>query len=316
MGLTTRSPFFVTETTDTERIYASRRKEDFGEDRPLRTLSGSRQQSEGSRSNSRALVDLAAMESETSILEHAVSTSLKKESKNGGSQTTEGLLEKEDDQDEVLRLGRTIEMLLDLLPTIRRIRRTQLLRQEPRDSEKATVVVQESSSMTSATDDPAATSDAGPTISLGLTFDQLLNHSLDLASSLETVLRNDENWAKKNGEKVEAYSGVLRKETDRLRDFKRVKEGKGDSADMQQVISTIATLGKALNDTIKDIAVSEKPKTSEKQRSMFHLIDAKSADDRDETIKALVKMFGIYNAKMWEQSASVPVAKLTKTLIK
>ncbi|CAD6571631.1 MAG: hypothetical protein ASARMPRED_004661 [Alectoria sarmentosa] len=312
-----RALSFVTESTDLEHKHAFSMKEELTEDRLPRVSSDSDLQLDAFRSGSHAILDLAAIERETYVLERVVSNSLENESTREGTPTAEDQSETEDSQDEIMRLGRTIEMLFDLLPTIRRIRRTHLLRQESKDYQKTTVTVQQSSSISSAIDKSAATSDSGPTASLELdvhsgtsrnktvTFDQLLNHSLDLAASLETVLHNDETWAEKNGEKVEAYSGVLRKETDRLREFKKIKEGERDSADMQQIISTIATLGKALNETIKDIAVSEKPKISEKTGSRFHLIDTKSADDRDEKIKALVKKFGVYDAKMREQSALV-----------
>lgn len=289
-----RTLSLATESTDPEQILAFRQKEDAAKDhQPSLSLAGG-QQSGPSRSSTPKIMDLEAIERETQILENAVSTSLDKKVTSKGRPSTEDQSEIKDDHGEFLRLGQTIEMLFDLLPTIRRIRRTHILRQESRDS-----------SLTSATDIPATMSDSGLTTSLGLTFDQLLDHSLNLASSLETVLQNDENWAKKNGEKVEAYSGILRKETDRLREFKKAKGRKRDSADMQLVISTITTLGNALNETIKDITVSEKPKLSEKPGSRYHLIDVKSADDRDEKIKALVKIFGVYNAKMWEQSTLV-----------
>lgn len=231
-----------------------------------------------------------------------MSTSLKSELASEGRKTTENPLETEDEQGETVRLGQTIEMLFDLLPTIRRIRRTHILQQESTDLNNVKMTMQESSSMTSATKNPAPTSDSGLATSFGLIFDQLLDHSLNLASSLETVLQNDENWARKNGEKVEPYSGILLKETDRLREFKKVKESQRDSADVQLVVSTIATLGKALHETIRDIVVSEKPKISEKTSSRIHSIDAKSADDRDEKIKALVKMLRVSNSRMWEQS--------------
>ena len=174
-------------------------------------------------------------------------------------------LETQDDQYEIINLGRPIKNLFDLLPIIRRIRRTHLLRQESEDFNKATVTAQESDSMTSATYKAVAPRNPALGSTLRLSFSRLLEHSLDLASILETVLHNDEDWAVLNGEMFETNSGKLRKETDRPREYEKVKKGKRDMADMQQAVSTSA---KALQETIKDIAVPVKP--------IMHVMDAPS----------------------------------------
>lgn len=253
------------------------------------------------------VVDLETIERETRALEQATRASLQRpEPPNDEMSTSGDQSEEECCQDEITRLGNIIRMLFDLLPAVRRIRRTYLRQLEWEKSGKTILPVEESSSAIAPTDDRPAASNPKSAVPLGLTFDQLLEHSLDLASSLETLLRNDETWAKKNNQQVDVYSGILRKEVGRLQEFKKLNSGKRDSADMHEVIGTIATLGKALNEAIKDIAAPEKPGPWQKTGSTFLLVDAKSPTvNADEKIKEVIAKFAACNRNMWEQSAMV-----------
>ena len=175
--------------------------------------------------------------------------------------------------------------------------------------EKTTQSVDEPRPTTLPTDDRPAASETNPSPPLGLTFDQLLEHSLDLASSLKTLLRNDEAWARKNNQKVTVYSGILRKEVDRLQEFKKLSSEKSHSADMQEVIGTIATLEKALNEAIKDISAPEKPGSWQKTGSKILMIDAKSATvDADEKIREVIEKFAAINTNMWKIRQSTMIS--------
>lgn len=254
-----------------------------------------------------AVVDLDVIERETRALKQAVGASLQRsEPTNDKTPTSENWLEEECYQDEITRLGCVIGMLFDLLPAIRRLRRSYLRQMESEESEKTILSTEETNSVTPPADDLPATDDSSSASPLGLTFDQLLEHSLDLASSLETLLRNDETWARKNNQNVNIYSGILRKEVNRLEEFKKASVEKRNPADMQEVIGTIATLGKALNEAIKDIAAPEKPGLSQKTGTKYSLLDAKSATiDADETIRKVIENFAACNRIMWKQSAMV-----------
>ena len=260
-------------------------------------------------SRNNGVVELEAIEEDTRTLELAVLDSLDRpESPNDEAPTDQDKWEGEPDQGEISRLRSIIGMLFDLLPAIRRVRRTYLRRLEFEELEKTPMPVDGLSSTASPKDDRPAASEPDPGPQLGLTFDQLLEHSLDLASSLETLLRNDETWARKNDQNVTIYSGVLRKEVDRLQDFKNLTSGKSDSANMQEVIGTIATLGKALNEAIKDIAAPEKPGPWQKTGSGLLLADAKSATvDADEKIREVIELFGAMNTDMWRKRQSTMV---------
>ena len=257
-----------------------------------------------------AVVDLEAIEKETRTLESAVRASIERlESPGDETLTNREQSEEECDQGEVTRLGSIIEMLFDLLPAIRRIRRTYFRQLESGELEKTTQLVDEPSSTTLPTDDRPAASEPSPSPSLGLTFDQLLEHSLDLASSLETLLRNDETWARKNDQNVTMYSDILRKEMDRLQEFKKLSSEKSHFVDMQEVIGTIATLGKALNEAIKDIAAPEKPGSWQKTGSKILMIDAKSATvDADEKIREVIQTFAAINTDMWKMRQSAMIS--------
>ena len=260
-------------------------------------------------STKNGVLDLEAIEEDTRTLELAVLDSLDRpESPSDETPTDRDKSEGESDQGEILRLGSIIGMLFDLLPAIRRVRRTFLRRLEFEELEKTPIPVDELSSTASPMDDRPAASESNLGPPLGLTFDQLLEHSLDLASSLETLLRNDETWARKNDQNVTIYSGVLRKEVDRLQDFKNLASGKSNSANMQEVIGTIATLGKALNEAIKDIAAPEKPGPGQKTGSGLMLVDAKSATvDADEKIREVIELFAAMNTDMWKKGQSTLV---------
>jgi hypothetical protein len=191
---------------------------------------------------------------------------------------------------EVVDLGRLIELLFELLPPIRSIRRASLLQIELTKPEK-TAVAMESSDSPQATQ---TTNDADAT--LGLTFQQLLDHSLELAGSLETLLRNDEAWAKQNGTKVQSYAPELRDELKRLEAFNKRNAGEGNAEDMKDILGIIENLGRALNRTISDISVSEKP------GSYFHLVDKKYSDEKaNRIIKEVIELFKQTNTALYQQ---------------
>jgi hypothetical protein len=153
-------------------------------------------------------------------------------------------------------LAQTIEVLFDILPAIRSVRRDDLLggereqlKEQPPESVQAGGVESESAKSAA--------------IPASLAFEQRLDHSLDLASGLETLLRNDENWAAKNGQKIELFTPIIRKERERLAGFKNAKTHNEQPAKIDKLLRTISGLEKALSATMQEVEI--KGKLGEKQ---------------------------------------------------
>ncbi|KAL8732570.1 MAG: hypothetical protein Q9181_003901 [Wetmoreana brouardii] len=210
---------------------------------------------------------------------------------------------------QTLHLSHCIGFLFDLLPAIRRVRRQRVLEIEAQ--ERISDGDRRNDGVASSIVSVSNKKDAGTSEtveSLDITLEQLLDHSLTLASSLETILRNDEMWARKNNRKVQAYSGMLQVEVDRLNAFKdRSAASKSlGEAGMKSVVDTISTLSEALHQAIKDVSISEQPAVGEKDGSRFRLVDAKFAKSNvDQTIKEVIQQFSASNKAMWLQSTNL-----------
>ncbi|KAL8689205.1 MAG: hypothetical protein Q9218_005070 [Villophora microphyllina] len=256
--------------------------------------------------HSRPFQDLEHIEEETETMLETVVTSL---SQSRPEETHVETIEepaRNFDEQQVVHLSRCIEFLFDLLPTIRRLRRQRLLEIEGR--QMVSEGGQRNDGVAKSFEDAPNTTSTGkldPVRSLDISFEQLLDHSLKLASTLDTILRNDELWARKNNQKIQAYSVMLKAEVDRLNAFKDLSATSKSlgEAEMRSVVDTIATLSETLHQAIKDVSVSEQPTSDAKDGSRFRLVDAKFAkSDVDKTIKAVIEQFAASNKAMWLQS--------------
>jgi len=186
------------------------------------------------------------------------------------------------------QLRRIIELLFDILPAIRSLRRDALLELERGNSED-----KKAASLEKISDESETTS----TGEIDQNFEQRLDHSLDLASGLETLLRNDETWAKKNNHHVKVYSPIFSKERERLQEFKSARRGDRRPGEVNQLLGTISGLEEALNKTLQDIEVREKLgiKPGEKQHTDIKF----SGKDTDAKIAEVVKVFRNSNTALW-----------------
>jgi hypothetical protein len=132
----------------------------------------------------------------------------------------------------------------------------------------------------------AGETSTGPTPS---TLEHHIGNSLALASGLETMLQNDEIWAKQNGRKVQLYSPSFRKEKERLEEFKNGKAVNRSLEDVRTLLGTIRGLESALSKTLKDIEVRGKPGV---QAGSSHHTDIKfSSKDTDVKIAQVMNIF-------------------------
>ena len=139
---------------------------------------------------------------------------------------------------------------------------------------------------------------------LEIVFERMLDQSLRLAENLETRLKNDESWGRKNDVKVQPYSTMLRNEIDQLRKLKENASGQnfGDE-DMRRVVNTMGSMNDAPDQATKDVSIPERPTHNEKGGQRFRLIDQKlSSKDGEQVMKDLITKLSAYNNEVWLQS--------------
>jgi len=186
------------------------------------------------------------------------------------------------------QLFKIVQLMFDILPAIRGLRRDRLLELE-----------REVLRGTQATSENVETDRMKIVTKVHPTFEQRLDHSLDLASGLETILRNDETWSKQNGQKIKIYSPIFSKERERLEEFKAAKRGDRKPAEVEKLLGTISGLEKALNQTLQDIEIKGKlgTKPGEKQHTDIKF----SGKDTDAKIAEVVEVFRNSNTALWGQ---------------
>jgi hypothetical protein len=185
--------------------------------------------------------------------------------------------------DAVKFLRRIIELLFDLLPAIRSVRRARLLEIESNE----TPLVLGGTQM----------SESG--ITKKLNCDEQLDLTIEKIGELETLLKNDESWAKENGQQVKIYTPILSKERERLEEYKQArKRRKGTSLDDDKVLSAITKLYQQLSKTTQDIEVKG---SQVKGKEGLHIKDMKFSDvDTDRIIRNAVDKIVTTTTGIWD----------------
>lgn len=183
-------------------------------------------------------------------------------------------------------LCHSVPSLFKLSPMLRSLRLAQILRSERLGLTKpqapgATLVSTKHSG-------PQPVSYLG-----GLTVEQLMDHGLKLAAGLETMLRNDESWAKTSKDTIQVWSPDFHAECARLQDFRDSRLQTLSHDEIETVVRTVGTLSTALSETLNSI-------------DGYHKESAKITSDNlldpmvDTRIKSVMELLRDTNEKLWQ----------------
>lgn len=196
------------------------------------------------------------------------------------------------------QLSRIIEILFNISPVIRALRRAHFLGLESKELGNSHQLISSASTKMETTQ--AADSSAADVSEHSLT--RHVENILDLASGLEEVLRNDETWAKETGQKVKLYAPIVQKERERLEEFKTAKSASRNPAEMKKLLNTVSGLEQALSETLQDVEVKEK--YTGKVRSNPQTDIKLSGHETDKKLAKLVNVFRDSNTALWSRAVN------------
>ena len=190
---------------------------------------------------------------------------------------------------EVEDLQDIVECLFELLPPIRAMRRAKLLQMEPDHPKEA---LPSTAKIAAPLKEQVIPKDEPVPLP---TFQQMLDHSLELASSLEALLRKDEKYAKRRGMNVVAYAPEVKRELLKLEAFKSRAAQEQNREGMQELVDIVGNLGRALKRVITDISVSMTPE------SKYHLVVKQDSEEKtNELIQGIIKIFEETNDALYK----------------